>query len=239
MFLNPALSAAIDRISERADDVRRAFTPGAVPNNDDVATAHPRSDFTLDPLAVVAPDDTYFLKRGEHSEIAYTRDGTFALRDGRLVDGDGRIVYGVGGAGALCELRIDAVDEALGRVGEVRIERDGTLAYQRVAVDPRSGGREPQRVIVGRVALARFPAGTRLKTGESGENLPPPGVSPQIGAPNDGRFGALVPMHRERSRIDLDASLTRLKNAYLAFDALHAAETAKGNLGKTAMDLVK
>jgi hypothetical protein len=32
MFLNPAMSAALDRIAERAADVRRAFTPGALPN---------------------------------------------------------------------------------------------------------------------------------------------------------------------------------------------------------------
>ncbi len=46
-------------------------------------------------------------------------------------------------------------------------------------------------------------------------------------------------MRRERSRVDLDASLARLKDAYVAFDALAAAETAKQRLGKTAMDVVK
>ena len=46
-------------------------------------------------------------------------------------------------------------------------------------------------------------------------------------------------MRRERSRVDIDESLMRLKEAYLAFDALQAAEAAKGHLGKTAMDLLK
>ena len=46
-------------------------------------------------------------------------------------------------------------------------------------------------------------------------------------------------MQRERSRVDVDESLARLKDAYLAFEALQAAEAAKGRLGKTAMDLLK
>ncbi len=46
-------------------------------------------------------------------------------------------------------------------------------------------------------------------------------------------------MHRERSRVDVDESLIRLKEAYLAFDALQAAEAARAHLGKTAMDLLK
>jgi hypothetical protein len=46
-------------------------------------------------------------------------------------------------------------------------------------------------------------------------------------------------MHRTRSGVELDESLIRLKEAYLTFDALQAAETAKGHLGKTTMDLLK
>jgi len=46
-------------------------------------------------------------------------------------------------------------------------------------------------------------------------------------------------MQRERSRVDLDQSLARLKEAYVAFEAMQAAQTARGRLGKTAMDLLK
>jgi hypothetical protein len=46
-------------------------------------------------------------------------------------------------------------------------------------------------------------------------------------------------MHRERSRIDVNESLVRLKDAYLAFDALQAAEAAKAHVGKTTLDLLK
>ena len=38
MFLSTSLSAALDRIAERAADVRRAYTPAAVPQEDDVAS---------------------------------------------------------------------------------------------------------------------------------------------------------------------------------------------------------
>jgi flagellar basal body rod protein FlgG len=240
MFLNPALSAALDRISERADDVRRAFTPGTIARYDDVATARPASDFTPDPLAVSAADDLYFVTRDQRGEAAYTRDGSFALRDGRLLDGDGAPIRGLTGHGnELSDLRIDAVDEALGRASDPRIEPDGSFVYGRVTVDPRSGSRTTQRVVVGRLALARFPAGTRLATTDGSLCSPPSGVQPQLGIPGDASFPALQPMRRERSRIDLDQSLVRLKDAYIAFDALRAAEEAKAHLGKTAMDLVK
>ncbi|MFZ0031928.1 MAG: hypothetical protein WAK84_08650, partial [Candidatus Cybelea sp.] len=111
--------------------------------------------------------------------------------------------------------------------------------YGREVVDPRSGTKEPQRVVVGRIALVRFPAGTKLETNDGTYCVPPAGVIPASGLPADGTFASLLPMHRERSRIDVDESLIRLKDAYLAFDALRAAETAKAHVGKTTMDLLK
>ena len=80
---------ALDRIAERAADVRRAYTPGSVPQYDDVATPAPSSTFTLDPLAVAAPNDTYFVA-GEQGRRVYTRDGSFSLRAGVLVDATDR-----------------------------------------------------------------------------------------------------------------------------------------------------
>jgi len=240
MFLNPALSSALDRISERAADARRAFTPGAVARNDDVALAQPGSDYTLDPLAVCAAAGIYFVTRDQNGATAYTRDGSFALREGRLVDNTGRAICGLKMPDRdLCELRIDPVDEALGRAIDPRIEQDGSLVYRRVAVDPRSGVRESQRVVVGRIALARFPAGTRFVSTDGSDSVAPAGVSPQIGAAGEASFSPLATMRRERSHIDVDESLARLKEAYLAFDALQAAESAKGHLGKTVIDLVK
>jgi flagellar basal body rod protein FlgG len=240
VFLNPTMSAAIDRIAERAADVRRAFMPGAVPQRDDVATPAPSSGFTLDPLSVAAPDGAYFIVSDSCGHSAYTRDGAFALRDGRLVAADGAPVFGIRAPGAeLTELRVDPVDVALGRVGQPHIEPDGGFIYQRNTIDPRSGARNVQRVVIGRIALARFPAGTRLGQIDSSRSSAPSGEMPQVGLPGDGGFAELATMQRERSRVNLDKSLARLDDAYLAFDALAAAEAARGHFGKTVMDLLK
>ncbi len=240
MFLNSTMSAALDRIAERATDVRRAFTPGAVPRRDDVATAGPSSGFTLDPLSVAAPDGTYFIVSDSRGHLAYTRDGAFALRGGRLVAADGVPVFGIRAPGAeLTELRADPVDAALNRIDQPRIEPDGSLLYQRNTIDPRSGARKTQRVIIGRIALARFPAGTRLDRSDPNRSPAPPGETPQVGFAGDVGFAPLATMQRERSRVNLNESLARLDDAYLAFDALAAAEAAKGHLGKTVMDLLK
>ncbi|MBV9719602.1 MAG: hypothetical protein JOZ77_09790 [Candidatus Eremiobacteraeota bacterium] len=240
MFLNPNLSGALDRIAERAADVRRAYTPGAIPRNDDVATSSSVADFTLDPLAVALPDATYLVTNEGDGTRTYTRNGALHLGEDGLCDADGKLIFGVRTPGAaLAPLCVDAVDEALGGVRDASIERDGTLVYLRETIDPRSGNHESQRVVVGRVALARFPAGTRLETSDGNHCAAPPGVTAHVGVPNTEGFAPLLPMHRERSRIDVNESLVRLKEAYLAFDALQAAETAKGRLGKTAMDLLK
>ncbi len=240
MFLNPALSAALDRISERAADVRRAYTPGALPLHDDVATPAPSADFTLDPLSISAPEGAYFIV-GDHAGRSYTRDGSFALRQGKLVVRDGGAsVYGLQPrGGGLGELVVDPVDESLGRVRDVTIERDGSVTYRREIVEPRGGTRELQRVVVGRIALAQFPAGTRLESGAGGSSVAPAGVEIREGFAGEGGFGPLAPMRRERSRINVDESLVRLKEAYLAFDALQAAEAVKAHLSKTTMDLLK
>jgi flagellar basal body rod protein FlgG len=239
MFLSSSLSAALDSIAQRAADVRRAYTSGAVPQYDDAATPRPVSDFTLDPLAVTAPDGFYFITNDDQGRTAYTRNGSFQLRNGKLVDADGRPIFGERAPGQLAQIAVDSVDEALGRIHDAGIERDGSFAYRRDFVDPRSGRRESQRVVVGRIALARFPAGTRLETSDGSHLAAPAGIVAQSGLPTEQGFGPLMPMHRERSRIDIDESLVRLKDAYLAFDALQAAETARGHLGKTAMDLLK
>lgn len=240
MFLNPSLAAALDRIAERAADVRRAFTPGAAPKNDDVALPSPPSSFTLDPLSVAAPSDAYFAVRVASGATAYTRDGAFHITAGELRDAANRPVLGMRGARApLTELRVDDVDDALNRASDVRIDSDGTLSYARSAIDPRSGRRELRRVAIGRIVLAKFPAATKLKTEDGTTFLAPDGVVPHVGAPGQDGLPAISPMQRGGSSVHLDESLARLKAAYVAFDALTAAETAKTQLGKVALDLVK
>lgn len=240
MFLNASLSAALDRIGERAADVRRAFTAGSVPKNDDVAATAPQSTFTLDPLSVAASDGTYFIVRTPDGTAAYTRDGAFHLDGGALLDAQNRPVFGMRDAGAsLAELRFDDVDGALNRTRDARIDADGTLSCARTTIDPRTGRRQTRRVSAGRIAIAKFPAATKLRTADGTTSFAPEGVVPYVGLPGDGGVPAISPMRRGGSGVYLDESLARLKAAYVAFDALAAAETAKSRLGKTALDLIK
>lgn len=240
MFLNPSLSAALDRIGERAADVRRAFTPGSVPKNDDVALATPQAAFTLDPLSVAAPNGAYFVVRTVDGNAAYTRDGAFHVVSGTLLDDENRPVLGMRAAGEpLTELHFDDVDDALNRTRDARVDADGTVSYARTMIDPRSGRREMRRVSAGRIAIAKFPAATKLRTVDGTTSFAPEGVVPYVGLPGDGGVPAISPMRRGGSSVYLDESLARLKAAYVAFDALAAAETAKSVLGKTALDLVK
>ncbi|MDP9110476.1 MAG: hypothetical protein M3M96_02420, partial [Candidatus Eremiobacteraeota bacterium] len=139
----------------------------------------------------------------------------------------------------LSELHGDSVDVALGRTENLRVEADGSVCYDRTSIDPRTGEKERERVAVGRIALARFPAATKFQQSDAERVLPPQGVVPHLGRPGDGNFTKVAPMHSAASHIDLAASLSRLSDAYLAFDALTAAHKAQGGIGKTAMDLLK
>ena len=240
MMVNAASEDALDRIAQRAADVQRAFTPGALPQFGDVATEQPASRTALDPLSVAAPADVYFVTIDERGRTVYTRDGGFALQGGKLVGENGRAMLGFTARdGVTSELHVDSIDEALGRVLDLRIDADGTLAYDRTVIDPRSGARERERVAVGQLALARFPAGTKLSAVDANHVVAPAGTLPHVGRAGDGNFANVAPMQREKSRIDFDRSLDRLEEAYVAFDALQAAHKAQGGVGKTAMDLLK
>jgi hypothetical protein len=230
MQISPAVSAALERIDARASDVYRAFTPGARPAFDDVAraqTSYPEED----PLSVAPPERAYFIERGASGELRYTNDGSFAVREGVLCARDGSLVLGYSASRKLREIRIEPVDLALGRTSGLHISADGSVVYERSVVDPRTGTLERRTIVAGRIALARFPAGTRLPA--------PDGVKPQIGAPADGDFEAVAPHRRESSAIDIDAGIDRLRLAYLDFDAVAAAYRARYDEAKSAMDIVK
>lgn len=240
MMVNAATQDALDRIAQRAADVQRAFMPGALPQFGDVATERPASEPALDPLCVAPPTDAFFLTTDERGRTVYTRDGCFTLHDGMLAGANARAVLGFTSRnGVASELRVDPVDEALGRVQALRVEADGTLAYDRTVIDPRGGTRERERVAVGQLALARFPAATKLGVVDANHFTAPPGTLPHVGRAGDGSFSNVGPMQREESRIDFDRSLDRLEEAYVAFDALQAIHKVQGATGKTAMDLLK
>lgn len=235
-----SLRRSLDEIAVRERDVMQAFTPGAAPERSDAA--RPASaQYTADPLSAAAPADTYFVSgENENGRLLFTRDGGFHLQSGELVDFAGDPVLGYTQSGTHLEpLKIPPVDLHLGVATDPRIAADGSVSYARAAVDPRTGRRETSRVTIGRVALARFAPGTKLRTFDARRALAPEGMAPHIGAPGDGNFGALRPHERERSRVDVDRGLQRLQEAYLAFDALSAAGKAHGGLEKTAMDLLQ
>jgi flagellar basal body rod protein FlgG len=237
MQVSPALSAALERIDARASDVYRAFTPGAQPAFDDVARVQ-TSYVEENPLSVAPPAHAYFIERGADGDVCYSRNGSFALRDGVLRSRDGKLVLGYATGRDLSEIRIDPVDLALGRASDMRIAADGSLVYRRLVVDPRTGTSEARTIVAGRVALARFPAGTRLH--EAGGDLAGPnGVQPQIGMPSADGFDAVAPMRRQSSGIDVDESIDQLRLAYLDFDAVAAAYRARYDEAKSAMDVVK
>lgn len=240
MMINAATEDALERIAQRAQDVQRAFMPGATSEFGDVVTDQSDSRAVPDPLCAAAPADAYFVTSDARGRTVYTRDGGFSLADGTLVGANGRAILGFRSAAvATSELHVDAVDAALGRVNDLRIESDGSLSYDRAIVDPRNGSSERERVVVGRVALARFPAATKLAASDANHFLAPVGTEPHVGRAGDENFARIVPRQRENSRIDFDRSLDRLEEAYVAFDALQAARKAQGGIGKTAMDLLK
>lgn len=236
MHVSPAIAAAAARIAERASDVRMVFTPGAQPAFDDVGRAQ-ASYAALDPLSVAPPDRTYFATLDAGGRVRYTRNGSFAIRDGALVSAGGDAVLGYADGARLRPLRVDALDLALGRVRNARVDARGELLYDRVVLDPRNGAGERQRVVAGRLALAQFPAGTALGAGDAFSA--PSGIAPRYGAAGEGTFERLGVMRRQSSGVSADASLARLDLAYRELDALEAAYSARSAAEKTAMDVLK
>jgi hypothetical protein len=212
MIVDAAMGAAFDRVEVREREARTVFEPAL-------------------------PDRAYAIVDDGRGQTLYTRDGGFSVRDGRVVDDSGRAVQGTTRAGsALGDLRIDGTDLALGRVRDLQVGVDGSVTYRREAIDPRSGSYGDETVVVGRIALARFPLATAMRPVDASHVGAPDGVVPHVGSADDGTFG---PMRSPRDGASVDASLQRLQEAYLALDALRAARVAQGGAEKNAMDLVK
>jgi hypothetical protein len=239
-MISAATSDALERIATRASDVLAAYASGFEPQRADAATNAPSLERSLDPLSVVAPERTYFLAERDGA-TRYTRDGAFTFEDGTLRAHDGAAVLGVsaGERAAPHPLSIDPIERALGRVAGERVDSDGTVSYARTTIDPRSGERHVERVTLGRVALARFPAGTLPLRADATHLDAPRDVAPLVGHPADGNFAPLRTYSRDTGRLDLLAGLQRLQEAYLAFEALRSAQQARGGLERTTLDLVK
>lgn len=239
-MIDPATSAGLERIAARERDVMHAFDPGFIPEGNDVArtsTVVPN----FDPLGVAIPEGAFVVTPNHGGGLAYTRDGAFAIVDGELRTRDGGPVLGfaVGDRAKLVPLRVDPYDAAQGRVANARIDADGTFAYARTTIDPRTGERRAENVTIGRIALARFPAGTQPTRIDARHVAPPAGVRTEFGLPGDGGFAKIATRSRDLGRVDIIASLEKMREAYVSFEALRAAHHIRGGTEKTAMDLVK
>lgn len=240
MLAAPAVDA-LRRIADRANDVLSAYTPGAFPQRSDIAAAA-APVYAADPLSVAAPPGTWFVTSAGGAR-AFTRDGSFHVAgDGTLQAADGAAVLGYTGdprASVPAELRLPEPDRTLGRCTDLRLEGDGTLAYTRASIDPRTRERSVERAVVGRVALARFPAGGVPQRLDATHFRAPDGVVPHLGAAEDGTFAPLATYARDPGGVDLNAGLVKLSEAYVAFMALAAAQGAGRAGDKAALDLVK
>lgn len=242
-MIGPASADALGRIAARAQDVLRAYTAGAHAQNADVNRSDRAPEHTTDPLSVAAPPNAYFALQNAGGGRSFTRDGSFHIERDRLVAADGAAVLGFAGGDARgivpAPLALPANDVALGRCADVRIESDGTLAYTRTSIDPRTHERSVERVAAGKLALARFPAGTQPNALDGVRVSAPSGIPPHVGTPADGTFAGIATYARDVGGVDIEASLTKLSEAYLAFAALHAAQKAHMSADKVALDLVK
>jgi hypothetical protein len=238
--VNVGIANAAENVERRAEDLRMVFVGGAQPNFQD-ALRPERAELTNDPLSVALPLDAYFVA-GDTARPSYTRDGALQVRDGILSSSDGTPILGfVDGdtSGVPRTLQIEKNDALLGRAQDIRVEPDGVFGYARSVLDTKTGASSVERVVVGRVALARFPAGTRSERIDATHVNAPSHVVPFIGSPNDGSFLPIETQRRSLGRIDSDVAVSRLQDAYLAMRALSATERSQNAFARGAFDLVK
>jgi hypothetical protein len=239
-MIDTNVAAGLERIAARERDVRGAYEPGFTPEATD-ASRESRITRDDNPLSVAAPEGVYFTTAGADGRLRFTRDGSFTIADGVLSDRSGRPALGfaVGDRTRVAPLRVDPYDVALGRASNAHVDADGTFAYTRTSIDPRNGERRAERVVVGRVALARFPAGTLPVRLDGSAVAAPTGVSPSFGVPADGNFAPLHARARDLGRMDVIVGIEKMREAYESFEALRAANHARGSFEKTTMDLLK
>ena len=239
MSIDPGIASSLSAIASRERDLRAAYTPGAIPQNNDVFRPA-REVRDLDATSASAPVGAYFVRRSVDGQRVYSRDGKIDVRADNVVDDRGYTVLGmIRGTQECVPLRVDPIDAALGRVQNLRIDGNGDVRYDREVIEPRTGEQIHQPVLVGRIALARFPAGTLLQPTDANHGVAPNGVLPHIGSAGDGTFAPLALAQRLGSSIDIDRGLERLQDAYLTLDALQAAHQASGDVAKTTMGLIK
>ncbi len=242
-MINPGPAQALSELAARTQEMLNAYVPGYEATYHDVRSATPAPPKpALDPMSVAAPEHAYFMGLDKAAKPFYSRDGSFAVVDGTVRFADGSAVLGFPAAapGASPQpLHVDPVDAALGRVSEAHVEADGTVAYTRTVIDPKTNKPSKERVAVGRVALARFPAGTELQRVGATQAVPAPGIVATVGRATEGSFGALATQSRDLGAVDFEAGLVQLREAFLALDAMSAGTQADARAAKIAVDLIK
>ena len=239
-MLSAGITHALESAERRGEDLRQVFTGGAQPNYADVIRDE-RAELTGDPLSVVVPRGALLIT-GDAQRPAYTRDGSLAVRDGVLVDSSGAPVLGfaAGDTSAIPRsLQVEKNDLLLDRVQDARVEPDGVFGYARTVVDPATAQLRTERVVIGTLALARFPAATNLHRVDATHVRGPSHLVPVVGTPNDGDFAPLRTQRHAVGRLDPDATVARLQDAYLALRALSAEERTRNAMIHGALDLVK
>ncbi len=243
-MIDPQTSRAIETIEARANELYRAYTPGFIPveRTTRVPSGTVRADTGKSELDVAAPANTFFVGQDSLGRRFFSRNGMFSLTGGTLRTQNGSTVLGYPASGQPCglaPLAADPVDVALGRLFDPRIEPDGTVAYSRRIVDPKIGAARSERVVIGHVALARFPAATDLAAADGVHVTAPSGVEPRVGAPGSEGLGLVSPRRIDRGTYDVKAGLAELREAYMNFDALRSALNSQHKDQKTVMDMIK
>jgi len=227
-----------DEIAARTAEVYHTGQPGFEPEHTDVRS-RVRTMPTVAPLTVAAPGDAHFIYYDHLGRRSFSRDGALMVEDGMIKNRDGKSIVGYRDASReTTELHIDAHDLALGRVQGLHIESNGAICYTRTFIDPHTMQRRNERVLVGTIALARFPAGTQLIAAPGGERAPL-GLEPYIGRAGDGNFAMLQPGRVDAGGIDMNRALGRIHDLYAQLEALGAANQARMGTDKTVTDLVK
>jgi len=84
-----------------------------------------------------------------------------------------------------------------------------------------------------------LPAGTRPVAIDATHVGIPAGTRPHLGVPGDGTFAPLTIHARDPGRLNFEAGLQRLQEAYLSFEALQSAYKTREGVEKTTLDLLK
>ncbi len=168
-------------------------------------------------LDMTIEGDGYFQMTTPTGELAYSRDGSFALdRDGNLVNDQGMLLE------PNITIPIDTI--------QVTILQDGTVSALQ------AGQTSPQQL--GQIEIARFanPAGLRAL----GSNLYTPSEAsgdPETGTPNDQGFGSSEQGFLESSNVNMAEELVQMILAQRAFEINSRVIRAGDQMMQTATQI--